>query len=185
VLVVHDWGGLIGLRWACDHPDAVRALVISATGFFADGKWHGMAEAMRAPETGEQLMGALDRGGFGDLLRGSSAAFTDRSLDEYFKGLADDARRRGALELYRSGDFDKLAPYDLSGLGVPALLVWGAADQFAPVASAQRFERELPETELVVLDGAGHFVFEDEPEACAEAVTGFLARIDTWSGSST
>ena len=23
VLVVHDWGGLIGLRWACDHPDAI------------------------------------------------------------------------------------------------------------------------------------------------------------------
>ena len=37
-LVVHDWGGLIGLRWACDHPEAVRALAISSTGFFSDGK---------------------------------------------------------------------------------------------------------------------------------------------------
>ncbi len=33
-LVVHDWGGLIGLRWACDHPQFVRALVISNSGFF-------------------------------------------------------------------------------------------------------------------------------------------------------
>src|SRR6201995_2495386 len=49
VLVVHDWGGLIGLRWACDHPDLVRAMVISNTGFFADGKWHGMADALRTP----------------------------------------------------------------------------------------------------------------------------------------
>ena len=32
VLVVHDWGGLIGLRWACEHPGHVRALVISAVG---------------------------------------------------------------------------------------------------------------------------------------------------------
>ena len=46
-LCVHDWGGLIGLRWACDHPDQVRALVICATGFFPDGKWHGLAKAMR------------------------------------------------------------------------------------------------------------------------------------------
>jgi haloalkane dehalogenase len=42
-LGVHDWGGLIGLRWACDHPDAVTALLITDTGFFPDGRWHGMA----------------------------------------------------------------------------------------------------------------------------------------------
>ena len=49
ILVVHDWGGLIGLRWACDHPDRVKALVISSSGFFSDGKWHGMAEGLRTP----------------------------------------------------------------------------------------------------------------------------------------
>ena len=37
-LVVHDWGGFIGLAWACDHPERVSALVISNTGFFSDGK---------------------------------------------------------------------------------------------------------------------------------------------------
>jgi haloalkane dehalogenase len=40
-LAVHDWGGLIGLRWACDHPGATSALVVSNTGFFPDGRWHG------------------------------------------------------------------------------------------------------------------------------------------------
>src|SRR5215208_4713435 len=53
-LVGHDWGGLIGLRWACDHPDAVWAVVASDTGFFPDGRWHGMAEAMRTPGQGEE-----------------------------------------------------------------------------------------------------------------------------------
>ena len=31
VLGLHDWGGLIGLRWACDHPDAVSALPSSSS----------------------------------------------------------------------------------------------------------------------------------------------------------
>ena len=39
VLLVHDTGGLIGLRWACDHPDAVAGLVITNTGFFPDLEW--------------------------------------------------------------------------------------------------------------------------------------------------
>jgi haloalkane dehalogenase len=79
--------------------------------------------------------------------------------------------------MYRSGDFSKLERFDLAGLGVPALLVWGEDDEFAPVAGAHRFERELPDTELVVVEGARHFVWEDAPDECAAALTGFLARV--------
>jgi haloalkane dehalogenase len=185
VLVVHDWGGLIGLRWACEHPEAVEALVISSTGFFPDGKWHGMATALRTPGTGEQLIDGMSRDGFRAVLRAASPSFGDDAIDEYWKAFADEPRRRGQLELYRSGDFEKLAEYDLAGLGVPALLVWGENDEFAPVAGAHRFERELPATELVVSEGAGHFVWEDAPARCAEAVTRFLARIPASSDSST
>jgi haloalkane dehalogenase len=81
------------------------------------------------------------------------------------------------LELYRSGDFSKLESYDLAALGVPTLLLWGEDDEFAPVAGAHRFQRELPDTELVVVGGARHFVWEDAPAECAAALTGFLARV--------
>jgi haloalkane dehalogenase len=175
--VVHDWGGLIGLWWACEHPDAVDALVISSTGFFPDGKWHGMAKALREPGTGEQLLESADRDTLAAVLRQSSSGIGDDALDEYWKAYADPERRRGHLELYRSGDFAKLKRFEgrLAALGVPVLLVWGAADPFAPVAGAHRFARELPDTELVVIEDAGHFVWEDAPVRCAEAVTAFLA----------
>src|SRR5918999_4172752 len=146
-------------------------------GFFADGKWHGMAQAMREPGTGEQLVDGLDRDGFGAVLRGASPGLGDDALDEYWKAFADETRRRGQLELYRSGDFEKLAGYRLADLAVPVLLVWGESDEFAPLAGAHRFERELPDTELVVVEGAGHFVWEDAPERCAEATVAFLSRV--------
>ena len=63
-LVVHDWGGFVGLAWACDHPKRVAALVIANTGFFSDGRWHGMAEAIRGDD-GEAIVAAIDRDGFG------------------------------------------------------------------------------------------------------------------------
>jgi haloalkane dehalogenase len=177
VLVVHDWGGLIGLRWACAHPDVVRALVISSTGFFPNGRWHGMAKALREPGTGEQLMDGIDRDGFAALMRQSSPGMSDEAIAEYWKGYADETRRRAQLELYRSGDFSKLEGYDLAALGVPTLLLWGEDDEFAPVAGAHRFQRELSVTELVVVDGARHFVWEDAPAECSAALTGFLARV--------
>jgi haloalkane dehalogenase len=174
VLVVHDWGGLIGLRWACEHPEAVRAMVISNTGFFPDGRWSAMAEALRTPDQGEQLVGALDRDGFAGMLRSVSPNMADRSIDEYFKAYGSDERRRGQLELYRSGDFSELDGYDLAALDVPALLLWGADDPFAPVAGAHRFARELPDAELVVIDDARHFVFDDVPDEASAAVVRFL-----------
>jgi haloalkane dehalogenase len=177
VPVVHDWGGLIGLWWACEHPDAVEALVISSTGFFPDGRWHGMAQGLREPGTGEQLLAALNREGFGHVLREQSPRMSDAALDEYWKAYADEERLRGQLEMYRSGDFSKLERFDLASLDVPVLLVWGEDDAFAPVAGAHRFERELPATELVVAEGARHFVWDDAPDECAAALTGFLARV--------
>jgi pimeloyl-ACP methyl ester carboxylesterase len=68
---------------------------------------------------------------------------------------------------------------------VPALILRGQQDQFAPVAGAHRFERELPDTQLVVIDGAGHFAWDEVPAACAAALTAFLARIRSSSDSST
>ena len=173
-LVVHDWGGFIGLTWACKHPDAVEALVLSDTGFFADGKWHGMAEAIRG-EQGEQIVAAIDREGFAALLRTGDAPFSDEDIEAYWRPFEDDRGQRTTLEFYRSMDFEKLAPYQakLGELDVPALLLWGAEDQFAPIASAKRFERELPHTRLVALD-AGHFVFDEQPERCGEEVVRFL-----------
>ena len=176
VLVVHDWGGLIGLRWACDHPGATRALVISSSGFFPDGKWHGLAKVLRTPGAGEEALASITREGFDAYLSAASPGIDQHALDEYWKAFADHERRAAQLELYRSGDFGKLAPYAgrLASLGVPVLLVWGEHDEFAPVAGAHRFMRELPGAELVVVEGAGHFVWEDAPERTASLLASFV-----------
>jgi haloalkane dehalogenase len=178
-LVVHDWGGLIGLRWACDRPYTVRALAIMSTGFFADGKWHGLAQGLRSEGQGEQIIASLTRETFGDLLRSASPKIADAAIDDYWKAFADDERRAAHLALYRSGNFDELESYEgrLAELGVPTLLLWGAQDAFAPVAGAHRFAREIPHAELVVLDEAGHFLMEDEPARVGRELARFLSTL--------
>lgn len=177
-VVVHDWGGLIGLRWACDHADAVTALVISDTGFFPDGKWHGMAQAMRTPGEGERLVAQLTREALDGLLRSISGGMDDAAVEEYWRGLSTEEHRLAALDLYRSGEFAELAPYEgrLAALAVPTLLLWGADDPFAPIAGAHRLQREIPHAELEVLAGTGHFLVDDRPDAYAEALVAFLRR---------
>ncbi len=178
-LLAHDWGGLIGLRWACDRPYAVRALALMGTGFFPDGKWHGLAEGLRAEGQGEQIISSITRETFGDLLRSASANVTDEALDEYWKAYADDQRRAAHLALYRSGNFEELRAYEgsLARLDVPTLVLWGAEDKFAPVGGAHRFAREIPGAQLVVLEAAGHFLQEDEPDRVGSELAAFLSGV--------
>ena len=177
-LVGHDWGGLIGLRWACDHPDAVWAVVAGDTGFFPDGRWHGLARALRTPGQGEELVDGMTRESFEQLLGSVSTGMTRDHLDEYFKAFADEPRRRGQLELYRSGDFSELEAYEgrLAALDVPFLALWGEEDPFAPVSGGRRFADEVPGARLQVIPGTGHFVFEDAPEQAAAALADFLVE---------
>lgn len=176
-VVTHDWGVMIGLRWACEHPEAVTRLVISDGGFFSDRRWHDMANIMRTPQEGEQLLDSFTEEGLAAALRSVSTGMTDDALREYWKCFTDPARRQGSLELYRSGDFEKLVPYEpqLAALRVPALVLWGANDRFAGVSLAKRFEETLADPQVQIIPDVGHFVWEDAPEVTTAAAVAFLS----------
>src|SRR5215216_6016561 len=74
-----------GLHWACDHPDAVWAVVASDTGFFPDGRWHGLADALRTPGQGEQLVDEMTLEAFTAMLRSISTGIGPEEAREYFK----------------------------------------------------------------------------------------------------
>jgi haloalkane dehalogenase len=61
-------------------------------------------------------------------------------------------------------------------MDVPTLLVWGSEDPFAPVAGAHRFHKEIPTSQLAIIDGAGHFVWEEQPARTTELLLDFLKR---------
>jgi pimeloyl-ACP methyl ester carboxylesterase len=62
----------------------------------------------------------------------------------------------------------------LGRVGVPVLVVAGEVDVVAPPEVVREFAGLLPGAETVVLEGAGHFPWMDEPEAFAQVVGGFL-----------
>ncbi len=61
-----------------------------------------------------------------------------------------------------------MAETDLSDLlpqvAVPTLLVWGDSDARSPLAVARQFEEAIPDTQLVVIEGAGHVSNLERPE---------------------
>ena len=58
----------------------------------------------------------------------------------------------------------------LTPVAVPTLLVWGDSDARSPLAVARQFEASIPDTQLVVIEGAGHVVNLERPKQVNTAV---------------
>ena len=118
----------------------------------------------------------LTQNAFATMLRDAGGRLSDEAIDEYWKAFTTPEGRQGMLDLYRSGDFEKLRPYDgqLGEMALPTLILWGKNDPLVPVAGAERFHDEIPGSKLVILDDASHFLYDDDPERCAREIVDFL-----------
>lgn len=166
-LVVHDWGGL-ALIGAQRRPQLVRRLVvIDAVPLLPGYRWHWVARLWRRRPVGEILNAAVTRAGFALALRQARGdrGPMPRELVDMIWDHWDRGTRGAILALYRGADPDRLAAAgaDLGRIACPALVVWGDRDPYLPTRFAEAYARALPNAELAVFAGAGHWPWVDDP----------------------
>jgi pimeloyl-ACP methyl ester carboxylesterase len=61
----------------------------------------------------------------------------------------------------------------LPRIAVPTLLIWGELDARSPLSVARQFQETIPQTELVVIPGAGHACQLERPGEVNEALRNF------------
>lgn len=177
-LGVHDWGGLIGLGWAAQHPAKVSSMLISDTSFRAGDRWHAAAQQWRTPGVGEEMLGGLTKQSFAGLL-GAVTDMSEMAIEEYWKGLDTHDRRMAKLEMYRSLDFPMLAPLERKLPEVSpgkVLIIWGEDDVFVTPKTAHRLAKALG-TSAELVSGASHFLHEDAGKVVGRRHLEFLKSL--------
>jgi pimeloyl-ACP methyl ester carboxylesterase len=71
--------------------------------------------------------------------------------------------------------YNPTLPHLLSGVSTPALVVWGRRNRVVPLECGEAYARALPGARLAVMDGAGHCVEVEQPEALMRLVLDFAA----------
>ena len=84
-----------------------------------------------------------------------------------------DVLRHFANEGY--GDFDYVA--DLHRVSKPTLVIVGAEDRTTTPRAARVLHQGIPDSELLLVDGAGHMAMVEAQDAYLGAVRAFLARL--------
>lgn len=177
-LVLHDFGGPIGLVWTAMNPEALAGIVLIDTGILPGYRWHRLARIWRTPIVGELLQATATRGAFRSLLnrnepRGLPRDFVEKMYDHY-----DRRTRKAVLALYRATDDPGAAAAEFSQLmaprDLPALVVWGEDDAYLPSSYAYSQREAFPSADVHVLPASGHWPFADAPETVERLLVGFL-----------
>lgn len=168
-----SWGGTVVLELYRRHPDLVATLIMVDT--YAG--WSGSLPAaeVRARVAGVRQMLSEPPEAFDPTLPGLFGAEPAGDVVSLMEAIAAEVRPE-TMEL----ELGIMAETDLSGLlphiTVPTLLLWGELDVRSPLEVARQFAEAIEDSELVLIEGAGHLSNLEQPERVNAAIRGFCRR---------
>jgi pimeloyl-ACP methyl ester carboxylesterase len=183
--VGHSLGGLVALRAAVLRPEAVTGVVLAAGA--------GISSATRLGEATVTLLGVTRPGRVvGRHAAGVSRSRVGRTLTFGWWGVADPAGFDPEMaEAFLTGPpqhTDTLSAgkalvasdprVDLDRVRCPCLCVWGAQDNWVPLADGMEYARRLRAPLRVIAD-CGHLLIGERPDAVLRAVEDFVGSIES------
>jgi pimeloyl-ACP methyl ester carboxylesterase len=165
-IVGHSNGGRIAIRMASTEPSrASRLVLVDSAGIRPKRtlRWYRRVGMAKLGKYAARYLGAP-----GERLR---TRLVGRAASADYAAAGP---LRPTLVKLVNADLRSFMP----AIQAPTLLVWGAEDADTPLSAAREMERLIPDAGLVVLEGAGHYSYLDQPVRFARIVSHFVAPPD-------
>lgn len=188
-LVVHDWGGMIGMAYATKYPDRIKRLVILNTGAFHLPKSKGVPWQLKLARG---FLGSLLVRGFGAFSRGAVQSCVTRRPMPSDVGRAYCAPYNSwanRIAVHRFVQDIPLQPgdrgYDLVSQvaerlatlkDVPMFIGWGDRDFVFDEHFLKEWIARFPNAELHRYPDCGHYILEDAGDELIPLIRDFLDR---------
>ena len=170
-LACHDWGGVMGLAWACKYPQRVARVVLMDAPFTHLYRWHRWARIWRTPLLGELSMLLMTRWVMDRELRRGGRALSAAQRDAVYSAAPSRlASRFVTLRLYRAGEMRNFIGWDarLAALAarVPLKILWGEHDVYLPRWLTRTFHTD----DVEIVADVGHWVPAEAPQRVIAAL---------------
>jgi pimeloyl-ACP methyl ester carboxylesterase len=190
-LVGHDWGGWVGFLLCLRAPQrferflalnilppwvSARAMIPHLWRFWyqwlilSPGIGYGLHRSGKfVPKV---LVGASTR----------REAWDEETLSAFAENLAEPARARAAVQMYRVFNLREALPimrgrYAHQRLEVPTRLLFGTDDTALRPEIMDGYQRHAEDMEVELVPGCGHFIADERPDLVAERAREFLASV--------
>jgi haloalkane dehalogenase len=188
-LVLHDWGGMIGMAFASHYPERVKRLVVLNTAAFrmpAGKRLPWQIWIVRNTPLGPLLVRGLNAFSRGLVRYCAVKPLPSEVREAYLAPHGSWNDRRAVLRFVQDIPLSKRDPsYALvrsveEGLprfrGVPMLICWGRRDFVFDDDFLAGWKGRFPAAEVHAFDDAGHLVLEDAGDPVVPLVRDFLER---------
>ena len=189
-LVLHDWGGMIGMAYASRHPHKIKRLILGNTAAFFLPETKPLPLSLKLCRSG--AVGPLLVRGLNAFSRGAAATSVKRRplpaavKAGYLAPYDTWANRRAVLRFVQDIPLHpKDAAYDLVAAveaslprfkDVPTLILWGAQDFVFDDHFLRSWIERMPQAEVHRFADAGHYIFEDAADDVLPIIRSFLDR---------
>ena len=189
-LVVHDWGGMIGMACACRMPARIARIVILNTGAFLIPQDKRLPRSLwfvkHVPLLPELLVQGLNAFSRGATYLGTRNRMSPEVRRAYTAPYNSWQNRIATLRFVRD---IPASPRDRSygvaawvdrHLGLfsetPMLICWGEGDFVFDKTILLEWMRRFPKAETRTYPEAGHYILEDVPGPVVEKIVDFMNR---------
>lgn len=184
-LVVHDWGGAIGLTYAAQSPEGIDKLVVTNTAAFRSEVIPKRIDILRGRKIGEALVRGLNAFAWPATFMASTQKLPPAVKAGYLAPYSNWHERIGIARFVQDIPMNSEHPtWDVLGatedalktIKGPKLIAWGMRDFCFNEHFFKRWCDIYPEAEVLTYPEAGHYVLEDAGEHLRAELCQFLSR---------
>ena len=175
-LIVHDWGGAIGMGVATKMPTRVTSMVLMNTAAFKSMDIPFTISLCKIPYIGEKLVRHFNAFAWPATFMAVNKKKLPKDIKDGYLHPYNNYKNRIATahfvkdiplrKKHRSWPTLNAIESQLSSVTCPKLFIWGAKDFCFNMNFMKRWQDFFPNDKYVVYKDAGHYVLEDEKDNC-------------------
>ena len=169
-------GGMVGQLFASKHPKNIKFLILLNSGYIM------IDNVIR--NIFYNLLPYFIRMNFLEVLANSVDKILDKTIPYIITALSDSLAGLNLTkdqlhmqiedQIFRM--IHEIQEYDPSGIKCPTLIIGGRLDNFAPEQMSEELHKKIPQSELEIIDMAGHFMPNQRSEVVNEIICNFIRK---------